>query len=250
MIQHIFFTLLFSLCSVSLCARDLYAFVGADTLSTIKDSCEQDSARITKALTAIAGLTNLNLQLTVQAGKQLTPNALGQWLEKIKPGSDDVIYFHFSGHGHRATHKETRWPSMFFFSKKAHVSLKKVIKKIKKKGARLSIIFCDCCNNIPEMRKLTPKNPIVIPDFDVSKEIVGLSKLFCQTKGTIIASASAPGGLAWSTSKGGIFTNAYLYFLQIEILKDRPKWKHIFKEASALCESLQKPQVEISVKPT
>lgn len=245
--QHIFF-ILFFFCSSSLAASHIYAFIGADTKSSVGPSCRQDRDRMADALETIADLTDFELKLTTYSGYKLSSKALSKWLKDIHPGRDDVVFFYYSGHGNRIKADNTRWPAMYFSYQKEHVALTKVIDALKHKNARLSIILCDCCNDLPKGRKLTPKYTVVLPNFDVVQKAQGLESLFVDIKGTIIASASSPGGLAWNTSKGGIFTNAFLYCLQHEMQRSSPSWKRIFDQTYTLCESLQKPQVKLSIK--
>jgi hypothetical protein len=235
------------LLTLPLQAKNLYVFVGTDTLSNVKSSCQEDGKRVIKALNEIGNRLEMDVKLTSVTGKNLTPENLEKWLKEIKPTTNDVIYFHFSGHGNRSKNKSTRWPSMFFTSTKKHVSLRRVIDVLKSKKARLSLILCDCCNNTPVGRKLASKKRSKIPTFTFTEHSQNVDALFRKTKGLIVASASTPGSLAWNTSEGGIFTTAFLYSLQMETLKSAPNWKAVFKQTYSLCEAFQKPQVELSV---
>ncbi len=80
------------------------------------------------------------------------------------------------------------------------------------------------------------------------QEVTGIQSLFINTEGLIIASGSVPGSRAWSTSQGGLFTHAFLYSLQREVLSSRPTWKHLFNQTTDLCQGIQIPQAKLKIK--
>src|SRR5260221_4846386 len=80
-------------------AKQIYAFIGADTTSTVKESCKIDQDRMKKAIQGIATGCMMDLKLTMPHGKKLTPKAVRHWLKKIHPSKDDIVFFYYAGHG-------------------------------------------------------------------------------------------------------------------------------------------------------
>lgn len=235
----------------SLSAKELYAFIAADTTSDIKESCKKDMKNVIRAMQGISRETGMHLQLKQVNGKSLTKKTLDAWLESIKPGSDDVIYFHFSGHGLRARQKKrTRWPEMAFTSKNELIPFKWVINEIGAKKARLAILICDTCNTNFFPRAALPEYVPVPKKTNVYNETAGIKKLFLKTKGLIAATASAPGKVAWNSNYGGLFTNAFLVSLQQEVYKKNPQWEHVFKSTRKYVKDNQKPGILLEISKT
>ena len=241
--RRLFLFAIFLLSTTSVSARTLYAFIGADTYSSLKYSCEKDYASMCKKIRNIAKLTKMKLHLTNLSAKELTPHNLVSWLEKIEPKKDDVVFFYFSGHGKKGPNK---WPALYFTPKRMHILFSEIIKLITKKKAGLSVILCDVCNGRRVYHSLS-QSYVGVKTEETKQEAKGLKKLFRKKKGVIIGSASKSGQQAFGTIQGGIFTNAFLCGLRQEALQNKPKWKHLFEKTHSLCIRTQKPKIEIEL---
>jgi len=222
-------------------AGTMYAFIGADTSSSLKYSCEIDFDNVKKSVHIVAKQTEMKLLLTTCSGRSFMPDKLVSWLKTIKPKSEDVVFFYFSGHGKVSCNK---WPMLYFTKKKVPFLFSEIIKHIRRKNARLSIILCDACNGQRIHHSLSTYSR----EQQIKTQSKGLKKLFCKLKGVIIGSAAKSGQQAFSTLEGGVFTKAFLSELERETLKRKPNWKHLFKKIFSRCSGVQKPQTQMKLK--
>lgn len=199
------------------------------------------------ALKAIAQQTGMHLSLTEVSSKKLTKSRLVKWIQQIKPTKNDMIYFHFSGHGKRDTYKRSRWPEMFFTPKNELVPFQAVINAIQAKNVRFSIMICDSCNTNSIPRKTTPLMIVIPKDSQAYEQKEAMKKLFLKTKGSIIASGAIPGTVAWNSDKGGIFSNSFMASLQKELRKSDPQWKSLLESTLYYATMHQKPQIVFSI---
>lgn len=162
-------------------------------------------------------------------------------LNNLSCGKDDIVIFYYSGHGGRSPQEtqdpfpwmqlvvdpyHTPWAASHYFS------LSQVLKKIKAKQPRLSIVLGDLCNSlsnaipqkeIPEMKGATK----------ISKAPCDFYKdLFLKVKGSIIASSSKPGETSAAYEDGGAFTICFTEALQIMVSNNmKPDWNILLNNA-------------------
>lgn len=162
-------------------------------------------------------------------------------LNNLSCGKDDIVIFYCSGHGGRSPQEtqdpfpwmqlvvdpyHTPWAASHYFS------LSQVLKKIKAKQPRLSIVLGDLCNSlsnaipqkeIPEMKGATK----------ISKAPCDFYKdLFLKVKGSIIASSSKPGETSAAYEDGGAFTICFTEALQIMVSNNmKPDWNILLNNA-------------------
>lgn len=162
-------------------------------------------------------------------------------LNNLSCGKDDIVIFYYSGHGGRSPQEtqdpfpwmqlvvdpyHTPWAASHYFS------LSQVLKKIKAKQPRLSIVLGDLCNSlsnaiphkeIPEMKGATK----------ISKAPCDFYKdLFLKVKGSIIASYSKPGETSAAYEDGGAFTICFTEALQIMVSNNmKPDWNILLNNA-------------------
>ena len=183
----------------------------------------------------------------------LTIREFEKWLTQQRVQPDDVLFFYFTGHGFRTDKSPSIWPNLYLPSKKESLASHSLINKILQKGAGLSIILTDCCNNVLSIGEPLPFfSSLHIKKVRHHKNLLSYKKLFSKSKGVIIASGSRPGKKAYAdTFKGGFFTEEFLKSLKSELSKSKPCWRHILKKAKSSCQSLptpQKPQFQVAVK--
>ena len=178
--------------------------------------------------------------------KTLTKKTIRDALKGIKAGSDDVIWFHYAGHGFRWNKQGAEWPALDLggwvkavnndesaakvkAAAEGSLQMQEVMNTIEAKGARLTIAISDACNE---------NNNIVMPKGakakgrGKSKLAAGFVKLFRKAKGYIRISSTKPEQLAWGNADvGGVFT--YLFIEQVikQANKgDKTDWAKLLKK--------------------
>ena len=162
-------------------------------------------------------------------------------LKKLKVGNDDVVWFHYAGHGFRWSDQKAKWPALdlggWASSDADGAALKKVAEKslqlqevitiLEKKGARLTLSMSDSCNEDAEL-----KMPSAHKARGKDKLTQGFIRLFRHAKGYIRASSTKPGELAWGDSDiGGVFSYKLITALMAEAKNkgDKADWKSLLK---------------------
>ena len=178
----------------------------------------------------IAQATGLKLNDRVYKGRDFTTKNVIDAVRSIAPGQDDVVLFYYSGHGFRTKKKNTRWPYLYFHNNPPNpVDFGWVVDEMGRKGARLTVVLTDSCNNvvnvqIRETQKALPRN--------MSKAAQGYRELFLNTRGFIAAASSIPGETSTATSSGSLFTLSFLKALRGEAVQPRPTWKSLMQKGA------------------
>ena len=239
---------LFSLfLSTALYSSTLHLFVAVDSNSNLSKGVIADKKNITTTFEAIAKLCEMQFKERSISAKDLSGAAVSRCLEKFDVKSNDVFCFYYSGHGFRSKIKKCPWPALHFSATNSLLELASVISKVKKMKPRFALILCDSCNDTP----MYPRGSFLVGSAPANavgaRNSAKLKKLFLKTKGIIISTAAKSGSKAWSSPRGGIFTNAFLVSLLWECEKASPSWKSIFVESKQLCKILQRPEVFIDI---
>ncbi len=165
----------------------------------------------------------------------------GRVIKKIKDlaiKKNDVIVTYFAMHGYREADKTSVWPNLWFSQKGNSIPLELIIDLITAKNARLSIIISDSCNTYIEDldRSIIDLEQTQIMALKVAKNNDKLiknnyKKLFLDTTGLIVASASIPGEAAWGSNKLGMLMTISLLdqFNETVQQKNNVNWESIFE---------------------
>lgn len=194
-----------------------------DIVMDIGQQCSQDSKAMRSEIRGIAQLLGMNVQIYDVSGDQFSLVGLKRALKQLKASNDDVIMFHYSGHGFRFDDQEDEFPQLSLCPTgyedvldNNYVGLSDVYEVLLAKNARLCIVLGDCCNsNIGVPRPITQTSFLTRDRSNVSLD--KLRKLFLESRGSVISSAASPGEVSWCDLTGGMYTNAFLQSLRSEI---------------------------------
>lgn len=229
--KKIFFLLFLSLYFHFSYAQKFHLVMVADTQDkSIGISCDRDIDRISSEANTIARSIGYSLNRVIIKDDKFDPSVLKNALKSIACDKDDIIYFHYSGHGKRNETTETHWPDLDFKEKGA-LPLSEINEIIQNKVARLKIIVADCCNQFSGTTLRPTFQPIA--SLSATEAEKNRKKLFAEASHLIISSGSQPGQFSYGTYEdGGHFTNAFLEALQYSILAtNSTDWNSVFQDA-------------------
>lgn len=204
--------------------------VGDTADESIGVSCDRDIDRISSEANTIARSIGYTLNRVIIKDDKFDPTVLKNAIKSIVCGKEDIIYFHYSGHGKRNENTETYWPDLDFKEKGA-LPLSKINDLIGAKSARLKLIVADCCNQFSGT--VVPVTFQAIPTLSATDAQNNRKKLFAEASHFIVSSGSQPGQFSYGTYEdGGYFTNSLLEALQYSIVAtNSASWESIFKDA-------------------
>ncbi len=230
----------------------LILVIAANTIDPmIGKGCAEDIDSVQHIFEKLSEEMNFHyIALIIQGEDYGKENILGA-IHLLKPGSNDIVVFYYSGHGFRYE-KETanQYPQVDLRSHpasdkidvvNAHTeNLADLFELIKRRGARLNIVIGDCCNSLIHFKRNYKggsedlrnehKEPVII-----NKETCGT--LFCDYSASIIVASASKGECAVSDDKlGSIFTYNFAKCLKMLIKKDVEKgaglpWEQLLEEA-------------------
>lgn len=219
----------------------MHLIVVANTnVSDIGSACAKDVVNLNSEFGGIAKVLGMKYAPNVIRGKNYSKENLSKLIHNFKPDSDDVVIFVYTGHGFRFDDQQDYYPNMdlsptsYDDPKKNYVAVSDVYKELVSKGARLCLVFSDCCNNeIGETTPIVNTNTLFSRsnnNFDVRK----LERLFVDASGSLIATAASPGELSWCGVNGGFFILSFLESLRAHISAlsiGLPDWETLVADA-------------------
>jgi len=219
----------------------------ADTLDpSIGSSVQADLNKLNEFAQHIVQSTGMVQDSIILTGESLTKEAVIEAVKKLSVNPQDVIYFHFSGHGVNLQ-TGSKWPALVTKGKQL-VEFDWIVTALKQKKPRLLIAMADACNNYPSIRGVM--RSLVI-------EPIKQSKLFADYKGYIVGSAASPGQWAQGKVDGGFLTLSFLESMyeseqttQGVSAQGTSTWKSVIENTSKRTRSLnmqQTPQFEVQV---
>lgn len=219
----------------------IHLVVVANTeIGDIGSSCEIDKRNLISEFEGVSEALGVKFKPYVIDGKDFTKKNVTTTLDRLTPGKNDVVMFVYTGHGFRWSDQTDKYPRMDLrynsyqkVDNESSMGLSEVYDKIKTKGARLNIVFGDCCNADIGVNARTTTNFLgnrANPNFKPEK----LQRLFIKCSGNLIATAASPGEVSWSNSaQGGFFIYSFLQAFHEEIsfmTNDIADWEGLLKK--------------------
>ena len=196
----------------------------------IGDMVARDLAIMGGEVQKIVAATGLTLNDRVYKGGDFTTANVKGAVRALSPGRDDVVLFYYSGHGFRTKTKKSKWPYLFFSKTPQNpVDFGWVAEEMSRKGARLTIVMTDSCNNVVnlQVRETQKALPAVS-----AKARNGYRDLFLKHRGFIAAASSIPGETSTATQSGSLFTLSFLKALRNEVLQPQATWQSLMRNGA------------------
>lgn len=172
-----------------------------DADASIGPSVAADMKKVENLLRDINAKRVCQVEKTVLRSQVDTATAdeIKRWLKNVRPGSDDVVFVYFSGHGAMLNNKT------FIALQGSILYRDELVRNMESaRNCRLKILVTDACSS--EVRREGP------PTFNPTLEST-LRDLFVRHKGFLHLSAATEGEYAWGASPnpqgrggGGFFT--------------------------------------------
>jgi len=219
----------------------LHLVIVANTaIPDIGASCDFDKKRMLNEMDAIADALGMEMKQYIVDGKNLTKDNVENTLYSLSPGSNDVVFFFYSGHGFRWSNQSDQYSNLDFrynpyteMSNATCMTLTEVSDIIASKGARLNISLADCCNSDVGANSRSSEKFLASrsdPNYDEKK----LARLFLNSTGNIKSCAASPGEVSWcNETDGGFFMFSFFQALHEEVgyLSDEARWDDILNNA-------------------
>lgn len=219
---------------VSLEAQTFHAIIFADTKdenigkSTMLD-LNSVSNMLVEAQSSLKG--KMEFVYYIYPDTYCSPQNLRKVLDNLRCGSDDVVFFYYSGHGVRSMQDVSPYPQMCLgqTDEAQMISVEGVDRALARKNPRLRFVITDCCNSEDEY--VTPKLEISKGNSIVNAKRAGnYEKLFMGKYGNLIVTSSKAGETSSCNNQiGGFFTYCLLAVLENAIRQDVTDWQLIME---------------------
>lgn len=197
--------------------------VSNSLIGDIGESCAADARVVVNEFDGIAESLGIKLEKYLINDKNFTKQNINKTIDNINPGKNDIVVFAYSGHGFRWSNQTDKYPYMALtynnyqkLSQETSMGLSEVYNKLIKKGARLNLVFGDCCNSDIGVNQTVESNSLATRS-NVSLKKEKLEKLFIKSKGNIMIAGASPGEFSYCNNTGGFFLTSFLQALHEEI---------------------------------
>jgi hypothetical protein len=205
-------------------SQTFHAVIMVDTQDPqIGNMIVKDLKKMRKYVQKMATLSGLKLSIKEFTADQFRSPMVQAYVDSLTVGSDDVLFFYYSGHGFRYQDQTGVWP---YFDMQKPISFGKMIDRMRGKKPRLLLALTDACNKVLE--------GVAEPSMAFRSGAMGsrgYRTLFRKFKGEILATSSSPGEYSQTSSNGSWFTRDFLMGLELETSSRNPDWHELMEVA-------------------
>jgi hypothetical protein len=212
----------------------LHVYILADLYDKhIGVGCNLDQKKLIQFYASVASKLKIRLDTVNIINERYNRQGVQMALDSLKPGKDDIVVFHYTGHGFNREDPNDPYPNLFLVPyadrpvwenlkakeqeealRNNTMSIQEIYQIIISKGARLNCVFSDCCNTEYKL-----KNVPMIDDGKTKRGFLTLypdycKKLFIDERASFLATAVKKGEQAASNGRiGSMYTDNYLQIL-------------------------------------
>ncbi len=217
---------------------------------SIGSACLQNAEKMLKEFKEFSVHNDSKLFVHEFKGKHFTKKDILKHLKNLKPGSEDVIFFYYSGHGF---YEEGLGKVLKLKDEK--LALKDIENILDRKLADLKFIVTDCCSQRIPFGINEPPRVDKIEFSEKSAENIRIRsnnyKRLLAYQGLLIVESSKPGQFSYANDQGGVFTNYFISAIHHHVEIGSANWSKILKETKVNVEKfigdeMEKNQVPVS----
>ncbi|HNA92633.1 MAG TPA: caspase family protein [Chitinophagaceae bacterium] len=212
-------------------------------------SVKKDVTNLYSEIKDVSTFLKLPLNYVEISGSNFGKEKVEAAISNLKPGTNDIVIFYYSGHGYSNDQNASlKYPqfdlrqSRFDDIYVATLNVQDVYNKIKAKNARLNIVLADCCNSSLGTLKPEGKSFALTTKSLLSWDRNFCNELFMNSSGSVLATAAKKGQYAYgNTDVGGYFTSNFVTAIEKYLSKFQstaPTWDKIIAEAQTTTVSL------------
>lgn len=207
----------------------LHLILLADTAdAAIRPAVKVNVERMQKQLGGIAESLDVPLKVSKVVTGSPSLEEAEDLVRGVDCGTDDIVIFHYSGHG--VSSGFSHWPRFLIDDPEKKAGLMYFNAILKQKNPRLLISMADCCNIGP---RFIPKSPRRQERFQISAAGEELKQLFLESEGNLICSSSKSGEYAYyEDDLGGYYTAAFCWSLFKVSQGKRMTWDDLMTEVN------------------
>ena len=220
----------------------LHLIVVANTEDEIiGPTCLLDKDRTVKTFKDLAEFLGIGFQSNVIFGNNYNRLNVQNAVSALTPQKNDIVIFYYSGHGFKDENNGRQFPNIILTNKSFEnvdansINIEDVYNNIKNKGARLNLIFSDCCNNGPQDRASITCDVPRTRNSTIGWSLENCKSLFMNPKPmSILMTAAQKGEMSTGNlTFGGFFTNQFRTNLTTYFgpFHQFPTWNTILEES-------------------
>ncbi|WP_373718777.1 caspase family protein [Bacteroides heparinolyticus] len=193
-------------------------------VNDIGQACERDYFNILNEMKGISKTLGIRLKTYAVMGDAYSRDNVVRTLNSLQPGSDDIVFFIYSGHGFRFDNQTSKYPCFDLTTSQYddveddnYLQMSDIYNEICGKEARLNIVLSDCCNTPIGVEAPYREVGTLFSRSSNNYSVKRLGQLFLQARGSLISTAASPGETSVCDMTGGYFTLSFIRSLRKEI---------------------------------
>ncbi|NJO25768.1 MAG: hypothetical protein HC867_08410, partial [Bacteroidia bacterium] len=174
---------------------------------SIGPTCKVDKDATYTTFSQLAEFLKIQFVPSVIEGKDFSKINVDNAINGIRPASNDIVVFYYSGHGFNDVKTNYKFPFLDLrdktyqqFGEPYTLNIEDIFKRIKMKGARMNLVISDCCNADPSQSNIAISDGASTRTSSVGWNIGNCWSLFMNNKpGSILVTAAQKGSCLQET---------------------------------------------------
>ena len=261
------FILLIS-CNIQGRSQTLHAliFTGNNDISEIlREGINKSKEDMRTELKTIASSLHINYEEVIGSDALFNAQYLMDEISRLNPGSDDIVFFYYVGHGINKPEIDPIWPQLAFATSYNDISSKlisfsDITAQLEQKRPRLLIAMAEACNSTSGRTEYYQDEILGLGSLSFNqRDLERLKDLYLRSEGTVVSSSSEPGQKSYVSAEGGYFSNSFIEVeKELTSISSEADWQTLFEKTKYRTTTLagmsqknpriQVPQFKVNVK--